>query len=380
MRPPRILTLYVAREVLQYAALGFLGVGAILLTQNALRQLEDFASVGLRFGDVLAILGALVAMLSSYAVPVAFLFGVLVAVGRLSADSELKAMRALGVSLAQFAVPFLCIAVGVAILTAWLLAEVEPAARTRLRGVAADIASRGNLIEPGSFRRLDREGMRLLFVEERAGDQTLRGVLLADRTDAARPFTVVASRARLELDREAARAHLVLEEGDIHFEPEDPHDDTYRRIGFGSFDYSFDVSALVGNDPCAASPGELDSRRIREVLHHFETHNGKPPDCIRVKTPERYEVQYHRRLALPFAPILFAFLGVSLGMRRTRGARSFGMLLCIGLVFSYYALLSFGTFLAEDERLPAGLALWLPNFVFGAAAVPLLLRARRAES
>lgn len=380
MRPPRILTLYIAREVLQYAALGFLGVGAILLTQNALRQLEDFASLGLRFGDVLAILGALVAMLSSYAVPVAFLFGVLVAVGRLSADSELKAMRALGVSLAQFAVPFLCIAAGVAVLTAWLLAEVEPAARTRLRTVAADIASRGNLIEPGTFRRLDREGMRLLFVDERDPDQTMRGVLLADRTQVDRPFTVVAARARLELDREAARAHLLLQDGDIHFEPEDPNSDTYRRIGFGSFDYSFDVSSLVGNDPCSASPGEMNSRRIREVLHHFESHGGKPPDCLRVKTPERYEIQYHRRLALPVAPVLFALLGVSLGMRRTRGARSFGMLLCIGLVFSYYALLSFGTFLAEDQRLPAALALWLPNLAFGAAAVPLLLRARRAES
>src|SRR5512134_3291035 len=106
MRLPRILSLYAAREVLQYAALGFLGVGAILLTQNALRQLADFASAGLETRDVLAILGALVAMLSAYAVPVAFLFGVLVAVGRLSSDSELTAMRALGVSLAQFSMPF----------------------------------------------------------------------------------------------------------------------------------------------------------------------------------------------------------------------------------------------------------------------------------
>jgi lipopolysaccharide export system permease protein len=380
MRPPRILTVYVAREVLQYASLGFLGVGAILLTQNALRQLEDFASVGLQFGDVLAILGALVAMLSSYAVPVAFLFGVLVAVGRLSADSELKAMRALGVSLAQFAVPFLCIAAGVSVLTAWLLAEVEPNARLSLRRVATDIASRGSLIEPGTFRRLDRDGMRLLFVEERDEDQTLHGVLLADRTEASRPFTVVAARARLELDRETSRAHLLLQDGDIHFEPEDPHSSQYRRIGFGSFDYSFDVASLVGSDPCSVSPGEMDSRRIREVLHHFRTHGGKPPDCLRVKTPERYEIQYHRRLALPFAPILFALLGVSLGMRRTRGARSLGMLLCIGLVFSYYALLSFGTFLAEDGKAPAAISLWLPNLVFGAAAVPLLLRARRAES
>ena len=55
------------------------------------------------------------------------------------------------------------------------------------------------------------------------------------------------------------------------------------------------------------------------------------------------------------------------------------MLLCIGLVFGYYALLSFGTFLAEDGKLPAAIALWIPNLVFGAMAVPLMLRARRVE-
>src|SRR3990172_12278334 len=118
MRMPRILSLYVGREVVQCAVLGFLGVGAILLTQNALRQIADLASAGLETRDVLAILGSLVAMLSAYAVPMAFLFGVLVAMGRLSADSELKAMRALGVSLGQLSVPFLAVALAASALTA----------------------------------------------------------------------------------------------------------------------------------------------------------------------------------------------------------------------------------------------------------------------
>jgi len=289
-------------------------------------------------------------------------------------------MRALGVSLAQFAVPFLGIAVAVAVVTAWLLAEVEPAARMKLREVATDIASRGNLIEPGTFRRLDRDGMRLLFVDERGEGNALKGVLLSDRTEETRPFTVVASRAELELDRATSRAHLLLQDGDIHFEPEDPNSTNYRRIGFGTFDYSLDVSTLIGSDPCSINPEEMDSTRIREVIAYFRSHDGKPPDCVRVKTQQRYEIQYHRRLALPVAPILFALLGVSLGMRRTRGARSLGMLLCVALVFGYYALLSFGSFLADNGTLPVALALWLPNFAFGAAAVPLLLRARRAES
>jgi lipopolysaccharide export system permease protein len=379
MRLPRILTLYAAREALQYAALGFLGVGAILFTQNALRQLADFASAGLETRDVLAILGALVAMLSAYAVPVAFLFGVLVAVGRLSSDSELTAMRALGVSLAQFSVPFLALALVVSAVTAWLLAEVEPGARTRLREVAVDVASRGSIVEPGTFRRLDRDGLRLLFVDARAEDDTLEGVLLSDRSEPERPFTVVSSRARFRLEPDQSKAHLVLEDGDIHFEPADPSSETYRRIAFKSFDYTVEVADVVGSGPCNERPQEMTSARVREVLDYFAVHDGRPPDCVRVKTRERYAIQYHRRLALPFAPILFAGLGVALGIRRTRGARSFGILLCIGLVFGYYALLSFGTFLAEEGTLRAGVALWIPNLVFGATAVPLLLRARRAE-
>jgi lipopolysaccharide export system permease protein len=283
------------------------------------------------------------------------------------------------VSLAQFSVPFLALALVVSAVTAWLLAEVEPGARTRLREVAVDVASRGSIVEPGTFRRLDRDGLRLLFVDARAEDDSLEGVLLSDRSEPERPFTVVSSRARFRLDADQSKAHLVLEDGDIHFEPADPSSDTYRRIAFKSFDYTVDVADVVGSGPCNERPQEMTSARVREVLDYFAVHDGRPPDCVRVKTPERYAIQYHRRLALPFAPILFAGLGVALGIRRARGARSFGMLLCIGLVFGYYALLSFGTFLAEEGTLRAGVALWIPNLVFGATAVPLLLRARRAE-
>jgi lipopolysaccharide export system permease protein len=380
MRFPRTLTLYTAREVVQYAALGFLGVGAILFTQNALRQLANFASAGLETHDVLAILGALLAMLSAYAVPVAFLFGVLVAVGRLSADSELTAMRALGLSLGQFLMPFLVLALCFSAATAWLLAVVEPEARTRLRQVAVDVATRGAIVEPGIFRRLDRDGLRLLLVDARDPETNLlRGVMLTDRSNATHAFTVVAERAHFRIETEQAKAHLVLEDGDIHFEAADPNEDGYRRIAFRSFDYSFDVKDVLGSGPCSQQPQEMTSRRIREVRDQFAVSGGKPPDCLRVKTPERYDIQYHRRLALPVAPLLFALLGVALGIRRARGARSLGMLLCIGLVFAYYALLSFGTFLAEEGTLQAGVALWIPNLVFGVTTIPLLLRARRSE-
>lgn len=377
MRVPRILSLYLLREIAIYSAIGLLAVGSVLLTQNMLRQLEDLANLGARFGDVAQVFLCLLAMLGAYAVPVAFLFGVLVAVGRMSSDSEVTAMRALGVSLGQLVVPCLVFGVAVSAASFVLLYDLEPAARRELRAVLSQVAARGGVIEPRAFNRLDRQGRRLLFVDDREGAD-LQGILISDRTNPEQPFTVVAERGHFEFDHETAVARLALEQGDVHFEPEEGSSRHYRRIAFASFDYAFDMSKQLGAGFERLHPREMTVAEIRDVLTIWEA-TGEPPDDVRVKTRNRYEIQIHRRLALPVAPVLFALVGLPLGLQRSRGARSYGALLCAGLVFGYYTLLSTGVYLAEENQLPPWFALWMPNVVFGLVAVVLLARARHAE-
>ena len=110
MRVPRILSFYVLREILLYAGLGLLVAGSILVTQNLLQRLDDLATVGISAADYMTILACVVGMLSGHALPIAFLFGIMVAVGRISADSEVMAMRSLGISFGQFVVPALLLA------------------------------------------------------------------------------------------------------------------------------------------------------------------------------------------------------------------------------------------------------------------------------
>lgn len=379
MRFPRILSLYATKEVVLYALLGLFGFGAILLGPNLLRHITDVANEGLTTREVLAILGALASMILSQAIPVGFLFGVLVAVGRLSSDSELTAMRALGVSLGQFFVPFVVLGLLVSALTGYLLHEVEPAARLKLREIGSEIAARGAIIQPGHFQPLDKRKERVLFFESKTDDGELRGVLISDRTKEDNPFTVLAEAGRFEFDGASARGTLELSRGDIHFEPRSITDDDYRTIHFEDFRYAFDASALpLGSGPCIILPREMKTGRIREILAHFRSY-GEPPDCARVRTREIYELEYHQRFASPAAPILFALVGVPLGMRRSRGARSYGFLVCVLLAFGYYMLMSFSTLLADEGALPASIALWLPNLVLGVIAALLLARARRAE-
>ncbi len=83
-----------------------------------------------------------------------------------------------------------------------------------------------------------------------------------------------------------------------------------------------------------------------------------------------------RRIALPAAPVLFALIGVPLGLSRVRGARSRGVLVCALLGLGYYVILSFSQHLALASLLPAAVAVWIPNVTFGLTAAVLICRAR----
>ena len=102
------------------------------------------------------------------------------------------------------------------------------------------------------------------------------GVLLSDRSQAGSPFTVVAARARSPTRAEGHPRHLVLEKGDIHFEHEDPNRTSYRRIAFESFEYAFDVIALLGDGPCTR-PREMTSARSARCSTTSTTTAESPP-------------------------------------------------------------------------------------------------------
>ncbi|MCC6642675.1 MAG: LptF/LptG family permease [Deltaproteobacteria bacterium] len=374
MRLPRILSRYVLREVVAYGLVGFFTFATILVAQNLLRRLEDLLAIGFGGYDFLVILGCFLAMFGAYAAPVAFLFGVLLAMGRLSSDSEVTAMQASGLGLRALVVPVVALGVAISAVTAWLLIDVEPAGRRQLRTLLEEVASRGGILEPGKFRGV---GERMVFVTERDRENNLRGVMISDRSDPARPYLVFAERGRFVFEPETLIAHLQLERGDVHLDDEKGDPKKHQRIAFEGLDYAFDVGVLLTESRATLKAREMPFGDLRALVARFDS--GETVETIEkahLQQPVTYRLELHRRLALPLAPILFALVGVPLGLRRARGARSWGALLCIAVVFAYYAMLSLSQFLGGGGVLPPVVALWLPNLAFAALAVALLLRAR----
>jgi lipopolysaccharide export system permease protein len=372
MRVSRTLTASIAGEIALYAGIGFLGFVVIMLAQNLAQRLPALVAVGFAWGDVLGLVRSLMPLVAAYSVPVGFLFGVLAAVARLSADAELTAMRACGLGLANVLGPAVALGVLVSAATGVLMVHGEPAARREMRAVLAQVASRGGLLEPGRFRAI---GPRVVYVQARDRDHALRRILVADRSDPQRPFLVFAERGRFSFDPATTTIRLELERGDVHFESADG--DRYQRIVFDHFDYAIDAGALFERAG-GTRPREMTFAELRQTVAAAD--RGRLAARAGGRDPNDFRAQLHRRLALPFAPLLFAALGVALGARRTRSARSWGFLACAALAAAYYTILTFGEFLGESGRLPSALALWLPNLAFALAAATLLWRGRRGDA
>ncbi len=372
MRAARTITFYLLREIVQYMLLGLALIIIVLVTRNLVRVLGDLVDAGFTFSDLLLVVRLLGTMLVTYALPIAFLFGVLLAIGRMAADVEITAMRACGIGLRTLTVPVVVLGLLISGLTWRFSLEAEPAARREMRAAIRAMVARGGAIEPGKFRRFG--GDRLFYVEARDDSGGLRGIVVADRSNPERPFMVFAESGQISLDDDRGELVLKLLSGDIHVEVEND-DDRYQRISFDEFRYAVDVASIVGRSRKPKAK-EMTMADLGEVMRRVAAGD---VEGLRHK-PQEYALDWHRRIAAPLAPALFGLVGVPIAMRRTRGARSMGMIWCAALAFGYYIIWTVCEFMTLEGWLPPIVAPWIPNAVFIVLGIVLLARARRAEA
>ena len=176
MRSPRTLSRYIAREVTIHFLLGLAAVGIVLVSRHLLRLLDEVIGAGLGAGEFARLLGYIAATLAPYALPIAFLFGAIAAMGRLSSDSEITAMRACGLGFRAVAGPVIALGVLISGLTWYLVLEVEPSAQHGLRMLVKSIAARGAMLQPGRFQEIDD---RMFYARSRDDDAGFRGIVVS---------------------------------------------------------------------------------------------------------------------------------------------------------------------------------------------------------
>lgn len=365
---------YILWELLSPLIIGMALCTTLLMVQTVVARFDVILASGIETATLLQILLCLLPALIINTAFVALLFSLLLVYGRMSEEREFLAMMAAGVSYRHFLQPALFIGCGMTLLLYYAAHEIAPRSmlvqQTLLKNVLERIAQTS--VNDGFNSRSDID----IYVRRR-DDSWLNGIVLvqrpADKGPPGKPSTLVASAptGRFVFQADSSLSRLQLFDGSLSF----PTGSGYADVRFERFELSVDVAAGLRrlmsklHHEQAFSTGEL-RRRIR--LARSQTGN---PDMER-EAWRMGEILTERH-TLPISCLIFALLGAPLGLWSGFGRKSLAFLGAFSICFLYLILYNGFKALAQDGVLPAMVALWIPNVLFGGIALWLNLMVRR---
>jgi len=115
---------------------------------------------------------------------------------------------------------------------------------------------------------------------------------------------------------------------------------------------------------------ELETMNIFELQKFIDTEKVRGSDNI-----DYYLVEKHKRIANPFSSFVLTLIGLALSSRKVRGGIGLHLGIGISLSFAFILFMQVSTTFATNGNLPAFIAVWIPNVLFGILGVYLSKKA-----
>jgi len=363
---PWTLYRYLTREIVSPLFLGLVTFTAVLLMGRMLKLADMVVSKGVPVGELLLLIVYLLPNFALITIPMSLLLAVLLAFSRLSADSEITAIKASGTSLYRLLPPVMAIALAAYAVTTYVSLHALPAGNVAFKKLLYHVIE-GRLSLNLKEQVFNNSIPGLVIYIDRSNEQdgSLTGIMIQDERNPKEISTIFAATGTLDNDETNRKLRLNLTDGSIH---QATAGEKYRRLDFREYVLTIDLSKSLKN----YVPNEQDMT-LPEIRAALAKGEGKKKLLIDMT------LEIHRRFALPFACIIFAVVAMPLGIQNRRSGKAAGFSFSIAAILVYYIVQSFGRTLGERQLLHPALAVWLPNILFLAAGIILFRQAAREQ-
>jgi lipopolysaccharide export system permease protein len=350
---------YITRELIAVFLVCTLILLVILLGSRFVSYMQDAAVGKYSASAVLTLMGFRLPEFIQVTLPLGYYLGVVLAVGRLSADQELTVLTAGGASpwrmLSWVVSSGVIVAMLATALSGWVTPRVNGQFAAFLEGQRVEGEFQG--MTPGVFQSF-QQGRRVTYAEDVSSDRKrLDNVFIAEQQDNGDTVTMWAKTGTQYFDEDTGSRFLLLRDGRRYNGR--PGRARYQVVDFGLL--SQRIEALGGS-----------SRRP-------PTESMLTRDLISAGTPEA-GAELHWRLAIPLFAINGALLGFALGKVGPRRGRYARMGPAVAVFLIYYMLALVNRNLIEQGSVPPILGIWVVHGAFLAVAVQMLKRSYRPST
>ncbi len=419
---PRILPRYFIKEHIGPFFWALITINLVFILNILYRDLGKFLSKGLDFTVILEFLFLNLAWMVALAVPMAVLIATIMAFGRLSADNEITAVRASGVSLYQILVPLLMVGGLITIGLIIFNNHVLPDFNHRARLLAMDIARKKPMInlEAGViFTDIPDYSILVQSVAEIDSVSYAKNIVIDDQNNNNLIKTIVADSAELRFNSKTGFLEISLFGGEAHeVNFKDPK--TFKRVVFqkqlikiamsdiilsrSQSEYRGDreksasdlMKSVRENEARIAERKKFIHQKMLEQLSKFDARRESPAILANLITEQQdlrrviradldmingYQksininlVEVHKKYSIPAACVVFILVGAPLGILIHQ--RGWGVAGGLSFLFFllYWVCLIGGEILADRQIITPFFAMWTPNIIVGVIAIVLVIK------
>lgn len=350
----------------------------ILVMGNAMRDLFQLFSQGqLSLALTAEVLLLLIPFVLSYALPLGILTGVLLTLGRLSADHEIIAARSAGIGLLRLSAPILFLSVlGVAI-SLVMNFHYAPNAKARYKTILRDAVK----TNPLSFiveRSFIREFPGYVIYVGHKEDDRLGDFWIWELDERERVVKFIrAQSGRFEFNEKDNFLILVLNRGQSEFRSSDTPEDFSRprpALAFDRASIQLPLQQIFG--------AETKSKRVWEMnLGELLAEYSRVSDPGNELTEEereaaRLEIRLiiQEDVTLAYSVFSLTLIGIPLGIRASRKETSANLGLAVVLAMGFYFMMNMVGMMDKYPNLHPDLLLWVPNILYQILGFTLCFR------
>lgn len=352
---PKLLYSYLATEMLAPFFASFVIMNCVFFLIKLIPFLNVVLELEINFADFLRLFCYLFPNIFLYSIPMAAMMGVIISFTRLSADAEILAFKASGVSLYQMIPPVLLVSFFIALVTGYFSVSLIPKADTAMKQLMFQVAK--EKIDKGIKEQEFTEALGDLVVHVESIDKKngdWKNVWVSDMRGQINPIITMAQSGKMTAHIDKMLVNIVLKNGSLHR----PDGERSQIISFDSYVINIPLqtpTVFDGEDVTRKSSGSMTMSQLQESANLLGRDS---------KYGKKRLIHYHKRLTLPVGCFIISLLGMPLGLMAGPGRKALGIPLGLAFFILYYILFTLGKTLADDTQVPIFIAMWLPNSVF----------------
>lgn len=419
----KIIPKYIIREHFGPFIFALLAINLTFILNVLFRDLGKFLSKGLPLTVILEFLFLNLAWMIALSVPMAVLTATLMAFGRLTADNEITAIRASGISFFQILPQVMFAAALLAAGLVWFNNSVLPDFNHQARLLAMDINRKKPTINLDSgvfYTELPNYSILVQGIQEQDTVSYVDNVTIFDQSDGNVIKTIIADSGKIQVNAETGFLEFLLFDGALQ-EIDIMSLESFKRLEFPRHVIKIPAAEMMLRRSESGFRGDREKsaqdllkdvaknnksitekrQRLQDMItthlakySQMQLTNGITWDAVleehrkilrqvraevnMIDAFERqndiYLVEVHKKYAIPAACVVFILIGAPLGIMTKRGGMLLGAGVSLGFFLLYWVCLIGGESLADRQIISPAVSMWSPNVIVGIAGLILVYR------